>query len=88
MSNYACSPRCQTKKALKELVEADANSVNISSTSAFGPDAGKSGTFEEIFKDCTKLGVCVIVGPDAYHDRRWYANPARSKKSASGWTIK
>jgi hypothetical protein len=66
--SYGTDKRYASKKALREDVEArGADRVGVFGTSIFGNEtattvAELAGTFE------------VIVGPDVYTDRRWYAN--------------
>lgn len=63
----------KSKAALKARVaEVGAENVNVFGTSFFGNEtattvAELAGTSE------------VIVGPDVYNDRRWYANVKRGK---------
>lgn len=57
----------KTKKALKELIaEKGADNVLVFDTSAFG----NRGTVP-----LSSLGTAdVVVGPDVYSSRKWYAN--------------
>jgi hypothetical protein len=61
-----CSPRCETKKQLKEAVRDIPHKVYLKSTSNFG---GWSGRADELPKDMEFL----VVGPDPYRRRNWYA---------------
>jgi hypothetical protein len=65
------SPRCKTKKELKELCKESPEKVLLNSTSAFGN--GFSGFATELPEGTT----FTVVGPDPFRDRRWYANVVR-----------
>lgn len=58
----------KSKKALKDAVASrGADAVMVRDTSAFG----NRGV---IPVSALKIGTDVIVGPNVYNDRRWYAN--------------
>lgn len=70
--SYGTHKVFKTKKALREAVETEGpEAVTVFGTSIFG--------------DETALSVAglketdVIVGPNVYQDRRWYANAVRGK---------
>jgi hypothetical protein len=65
------APYNASKKALKEAVKADATKVRFYGTAAFGP--GFDGTAADI----PAGHILVVVGPDPYRSRKWYANVAR-----------
>ena len=67
--------RPKTKKALKEAMRDDPASVVFDPTAAFG-------TQEFIRGDDVPSGVVlVVVGPDPYTKRTWYANVTGTKVS-------
>lgn len=70
-----CSPRCQTKKALKEVVRDIPDKLYLSTTSMF--PGGYSGRAVDMPDDLT----FTVVGPDPHTRRNWYANV---KKKADG----
>lgn len=66
--SFGASEGFKTKAALKAAVaERGADAVMVFDTSGFG-NRGTVPVSE------LRLGVDVIVGPDVYRDRRWYAN--------------
>lgn len=67
--SYGTVKRFASKKALREAVEEfGAAAVRIKGTSAFGNE--NADTIADLAGDT----AAVIVGPDVYNDRRWYAN--------------
>jgi hypothetical protein len=70
MSYGVAGPKVPSKKALRELVAA--GDVLVFDTSAFS----NRGTVSIAELADTSA---VIVGPDVYTDRRWYANVKRDK---------
>lgn len=67
--SYGTVERFQSKKALREAVEKrGAALVKIKGTSTFGNETA------ETIADLAGNTAAVIVGPDVYEDRRWYAN--------------
>jgi hypothetical protein len=73
--SYGTTAKFKSKKALKEAVEArGAENVGIFGTSIFGNETA-SNVAELADQDAS----AVIVGPDVYSDRRWYANAVRGK---------
>lgn len=61
----------KTKKALREAYADDPTQVEFADTSAFNPRGVLNGA------ELTPIDV--IVGPDPYRDRRWYANVKNGK---------
>jgi hypothetical protein len=59
--------RFRTKKALREAVALAASPVYLQATSLFGDEA-EGNLFQDVPNGCFS-----VVGPDPYHDRRWYA---------------
>jgi hypothetical protein len=58
-----------TKTALKRAIQNDAADVIIYVTDAFGPNAGKRGTADNL-----PVGVkFTVTGPNPYTSRKWYA---------------
>ena len=58
--------RPKSKKAFKEAVKANPKDVAIEITSVFSPDEGIHNLTN------MKPGSYAIVGPDPYHNRKWY----------------
>lgn len=76
VSNFNPEGRFASKKALREhVVFAGAENVFVTDTSAFN-NRGSIPISELTSSD-------VIVGPDAYTDRRWYANAKRNAKTGT-----
>lgn len=73
MSNYGTVERYATKKALAAAVAADPDAVIVCDTSAFN-NRGYVPV-SALADDRT----AVIVGPDPYTERRWYARVTRAK---------
>lgn len=70
--SYGTMRRFKTKKALREAVEAQgADTVQVFGTSMFGNETA------ETVADLKPSDV--IVGPDVYTARSWYANAVRGK---------
>lgn len=71
--SYGTVKRFASKKALREAVaEHGADAIKVKGTSAFGNETATSVA--------DLVGTpAVIVGPDVYNDRRWYANVKRKK---------
>jgi hypothetical protein len=70
--SYGTERTFKSKKALKEAVEAEgAENVGVFGTSAFGNETAT--TVEEL------KSSDVIVGPDVYSKRSWYANAVRGR---------
>lgn len=66
--SYGTSRRFASKKAFRDAVaEQGADKVTVFDTSAFD----NRGT---VTVDSLAGTTAVIVGPDVYSDRRWYAN--------------
>lgn len=59
-----------TKRALREALAGDASAVRLVTTSAFGGFAGRA---TELPPDLS----FVVVGPDPYRKRSWYASVQR-----------
>lgn len=72
MSNFGTVRKFASKKSLREAVAAEgADKVMVTDTSAFG----NRGTIP-----ASELSTAdVIVGPDPYTDRRWFANVVNGK---------
>lgn len=71
--SYGTDRRFKTKKALKEAVTAEgAENVGVFGTSLFGNETAAS------VADLAGTSA-VIVGPDVYTQRNWYANVKRKK---------
>lgn len=67
----------KTKKALKEAVASQgAETIMVEDTSMF-EDNLKIVSLVELY--AKRGSVAVIVGPDVYNDRKWYANIDRKK---------
>lgn len=72
MSNFGTVRKFTSKKALREAVAAEgADKIMVTDTSGFG-NRGTIPASELRSAD-------VIVGPDPYTDRRWYANVINGK---------
>lgn len=71
--SYGTYRRFKTKKALKDAVLAEgADNVGVFGTSMFGNE--KANTVADL------VGTsAVIVGPDVYTTRNWYANVKKKK---------
>lgn len=63
---YVNGSRPKTKKALKEAVAANLQSVELEATSVFGNEFG--GSLAN-----APDGKYYVVGPDPYRKRSWYA---------------
>jgi hypothetical protein len=73
--SYGTSRTFKSKKALREAVEAEgAENVGVFGTSIFGNETA-SNVAELADQDAS----AVIVGPNVYSDRRWYASAVRGK---------
>lgn len=59
-----------SKKALKEAVKAESGELSFYGTSDFTPF---SGGLDAV----TEGTVLVVVGPNPYNSRKWYANVTR-----------
>lgn len=77
MSNFGAFDRASghyfpTKKALKDALASRPQDVQLESTDAFGPNACLvvCAVNDE---NVARANGGVIVGPDPYHNRRWYA---------------
>lgn len=69
--------KVKTKKALRDMVkEHGAENVFVHDTSLFKDSLGTLSLVELYAK---KGSVAVIVGPDVYNDRKWFANIDRKK---------
>jgi predicted esterase YcpF (UPF0227 family) len=69
--SYGTDSRFASKKALKDAIAArGADNVGVFGTSMFGSETAT--TIAELAGTSA-----VIVGPDVYNDRRWYANVIR-----------
>lgn len=68
-----CFPRYKTMKALREGLAAG-HKIRLFGTSPFGPQY--EGPPQEMPKDME----FIVVGPDPYNDRRWYASVKWNKK--------
>jgi hypothetical protein len=82
MSNYGAfvyGVRPKSKKALREALDANPDSVTFDDTSAFN-NRGLVHA-EELNPSA------VIVGPDPYTSRKWYANVVLSADRLS-WKVK
>lgn len=64
----------KTKKDLRTAVQTDPSEVFVFGTSLFGDEP--SGSVEEVLQVRSSI---IVVGPDVYRDRRWYANVDRGK---------
>lgn len=74
--SYGTAERFASKKALKDAVATrGADAVTVTDTSAFD----NRGT---VTVASLAGSSAVIVGPDVYNDRRWYAN-VKIKKDGS-----
>ena len=70
--SYGTESRFKTKKALKEAVEAEgAENVTVFGTSAFGNETAE--TVAEL------KSSDVIVGPNVWSKRDWYANAVKGR---------
>jgi hypothetical protein len=70
--SYGTDRTFKTKKALKEAVEAEgAENVGVFGTSMFGNET--ASTVAELNSSD------VIVGPDVYNKRMWYANAVKGR---------
>lgn len=70
--SYGTNRTFKTKKALREAVEAEgADNVTVFGTSMFGNE--EAATVAEL------KPADVIVGPDVYNKRMWYANAVKGK---------
>jgi hypothetical protein len=73
--SYGTNRTFKSKKALKEAVEAEgAENVTVFGTSIFGNET--ASTVEEL---ADMDSAAVIVGPDVYNKRMWYANAVRGR---------
>jgi hypothetical protein len=70
--------RPKTKKALKEAIDSDPDSVYLQATSVFGNEYDGGVT------DAPN-GTYYVVGPDPYNSRKWYAQVI---KTDSGIKVK
>lgn len=59
--------RVKTKKQLRELMAADPSSVTFDRTSAYESGFIAGGSLP-------RGDVLIVVGPNPYNDRKWYAN--------------
>lgn len=73
--------RFPTKKALKARIATDPVSVTFHATDAFGANAGKVWTADNLDTEVKYT----VVGPNAYESRKWYATVERTEK---GITVK
>jgi hypothetical protein len=72
--SYGTQRVYKSKKALREDVAArGAHSVGVFGTSMFGDES--CSTIEEL----ADSGDAIIVGPDVYSNRQWYATVSRKK---------
>lgn len=72
--SYGTDRTFKTKKALRDAVESEgADNVGIFGTSLFGNES--ASTVAELADTEGARGV--IVGPDVYNKRSWYANAIR-----------
>jgi hypothetical protein len=73
--SYGTNRTFKSKEALREAVEAEgADNVTVFGTSIFGNETAT--TVEEL---ADLGGSDVIVGPDVYNKRDWYANAVRGR---------
>lgn len=73
--SYGTDRPFKSKKALREAVEAEgADKVGVFGTSMFGNET--ASTVEEL---ADLDDAAVIVGPDVYNKRDWYANAYRGR---------
>lgn len=73
--SYGTDRRFKSKKALREAVEAEGpEAVGVFGTSMFGNE-----TAVTVAELAELDSSAVIVGPDVYTDRRWYANVVKDK---------
>lgn len=71
--SYGTEKVFKTKAALRRAVEAEgAGSVRVFGTSLYGDE--KASTVEDLAGSSA-----VIVGPNVYQERTWYANVKRGK---------
>jgi hypothetical protein len=66
----------QTKKSLKELVQSEPTAVMLYSTGLGGPQFNGNATRLEAGQEF------LVVGPDPYTKRNWYATIYRKKSGA------
>jgi len=62
--------RAASKKALREALRDNPASVRFDATTAIGPDVGAEFTGDALPQD----RMLVVVGPNPYNARNWYAN--------------
>lgn len=67
-----------TKKALREALASDPASVTFYATAMAEVEQIKGDELPERLADGDKL---TVVGPDPYHDRRWYAQVELNAKN-------
>jgi hypothetical protein len=77
---YVNNQRPKSKKALREALKSNPETVVFDSTALMGPRAGENITPGQIGED----EVVSVTGPDPYRDRKWYASV---KATARGVTI-
>jgi len=76
VGSFVDGVRPKTKKALREAVADDPNMtrVHFDATSVFDTQARYSAQHTVATDD-----VLVVVGPDPYNNRKWYANVKNGK---------
>lgn len=57
-----------SKKAFREAMKNEPENVTFTGTSIFDPDTQFSGV------ECRNHEPLIVVGPDPYRNRKWYAN--------------